>query len=54
MTMRQKYMVGLLPKASYWVNNKRTDVRMEVLGKITYWGRKDYFFLQEIYNILVM
>ena len=25
MTMRQNNMVGLLPKASYWINNKRTD-----------------------------
>ena len=23
--MRQNNMVGLLPKASYWINNKRTD-----------------------------
>ena len=25
MTMRQNNMVGLLPKASYWIGNKRTD-----------------------------
>lgn len=25
MTMRQNNMVGLLPKASYWINGKRTD-----------------------------
>ena len=26
MTMRQNNMVGLLPKASYWINNKRTFI----------------------------